>query len=57
MEAVKNIKLKMPEDIDNVELNMMRYDIAESRIAFLKLVKNEAIKYYNSENEEKDDLS
>lgn len=57
MKAPKNIIIKLPEDIENVELNMMQYRIAESRNAYLRLIKQRSIEYYKSKNEEDEQLS
>ncbi len=57
MKAPKNIELKLPEDIENVESNMMQFRIAESRNAYLNLIKKKSIEYYKSQGEFDEQLS
>ena len=52
MVAIKNRKLNLPEDIENVEINMMQFKTAESRIAYLRLIKKVTIKFFFSDDEE-----
>lgn len=56
MVAPKNIKLDLPEDIENVEISMMRFKTAESRIAYLKVMEKVTIKFYFSDDEETNSL-
>ena len=58
MQALKSIIFEMPGCIENVEFDMLnKYKTVESRVAYLKLVKTEALNYYKNMNEENDDLS
>lgn len=55
MKAKSNTKFTMPDDIENVEINMMEYHIVEERNAYLELIKTKAIKYYKKHNALNDD--
>ena len=55
MKAKKNYKIKLPQDIEEVELNMLRFNEIETRTAYLKLIKNTAEKYYKAYNKENDE--